>query len=127
MKNEESYWIREWQKSKNFRVENDRLKPKSYIFSSFPKTNLCGFQDANVRALLAGDFFSRYQRMAGFNVLFPTGFDSLGLTSYMENKRHSNTNNDDISLIFEEQMLSLGIGMDDQKSLELKHEDVLAS
>lgn len=122
-----SYWIKEWKMSKNFRVENDRIKPKSYFFSTFPKANLYGFQDLNVRPLLVGDFFSRYQRMAGFNVLFPTGFDSLGLSSYMENKRHSNTNNDDISSIFEEQMLSLGIGMDDQKTIDLKHEDFLAS
>ncbi|MDE6407628.1 MAG: class I tRNA ligase family protein, partial [Anaeroplasmataceae bacterium] len=107
--------------------ENDRIKRKSYLFSTYPKTNLFGFQDLNVRPLLVGDFFSRYQRMAGYNVLFPTGFDSLGLSSYMENKRHSNAINDDISSIFEEQMLLLGIGMDEQKTMDLKHEDFLTS
>ena len=25
------YYIEAWQKSKNFRVENDRIKPKSYM------------------------------------------------------------------------------------------------
>ncbi|MDE7384935.1 MAG: class I tRNA ligase family protein [Anaeroplasmataceae bacterium] len=127
MNKDSSYWIKEWKTSKNFRVENDRIKPKSYLFSTFPKTNLFGFQDLNVRPLLVGDFFSRYQRMDGYNVLFPTGFDSIGLSSYMENKRHSNAINDDISTIFEEQMLSLGIGMDDQKTIDLKHEDFLTS
>ncbi len=127
MKNDNQYWVSEWQKSKNFRVENDRIKPKSYLFSSFPKTNLFGFQDLHVRPLLVGDFFSRQQRMAGYNVLFPTGFDSLGLSAYMENKRHSNMNNDDISLIFEEEMLELGIGIDDQKTIDLKHEEFVAS
>lgn len=127
MKKENQYWIDEWKRSKNFRVENDRIKPKSYLFSSFPKTNLYGFQDAFVRPLLVGDFFSRYQRMAGYNVLFPTGFDSLGLSSYIENKRHSNMNNDDISLFYEEQMLELGIGMDDLKTIDLKHEDFISS
>ncbi|MDE7095556.1 MAG: class I tRNA ligase family protein, partial [Anaeroplasmataceae bacterium] len=127
MNKDSSYWIKEWKTSKNFRVENDRIKPKSYLFSTFPKTNLYGFQDLNIRPLLVGDFFSRYQRMAGYNVLFPTGFDSIGLSSYMENKRHSNTINDDISSIFEEQMLSLGVGMDDQKTIDLKHDDFLTS
>lgn len=127
MKKENQFWIEEWQKSKNFRVENDRIKPKSYLFSSFPKTNLYGFQDASVRALLVGDFFSRYQRMAGYNVLFPTGFDSLGLSSYIENKRHSNMNNDDMSLFYKEQMLNLGIGMDDLKTIDLKHEEFISS
>ena len=127
MRNDNQHWISEWKKSKNFRVENDRIKPKSYLFSSFPKTNLFGFQDLYVRPLLVGDFFSRQQRMAGYNVLYPTGFDSLGLTSYIENKRHSNLNNDDISMIFEEEMLELGIGMDDQKTIDLKHEDFISS
>ena len=122
-----SYWIDQWKKSKNFRVEHDRIKPKSYLFSCFPKTNLYGFQDANIRPVLIGDFFQRYQRMAGYNVLYPVGFDSLGLTSYIENKRHSNTINDDISLIFEEQMLELGIGIDEQKKIDLKHGEFLGS
>jgi Leucyl-tRNA synthetase len=121
------YYIEAWQKSKNFRVENDRIKPKSYLFSSFPKTNLYGFQDGNIRTLLFGDFYSRYLRMAGYNVLFPTGFDSLGLSSYMENKKRSNVINDDISLLFEEQMYQLGIGIDPQKKMDLKHEEFISS
>ena len=87
MKNDYSFWINKWNKSNNFRVENNLIKPKSYLFSSFPKTNLYGFQDGNLRPVLIGDFFSRYQRMTGFNVLYPVGFDSLGLTSFMENKK----------------------------------------
>ncbi len=127
MKKDREYWINEWKKSKNFRVEKDRIKPKSYLFSSFPKTNLYGFQDGNVRPILIGDFFSRYLRMIGNNVLFPLGFDSLGLTSYLENKRLSSTINDDISSVFEEQMLHLGIGIDEEKKIDLKHEDFLES
>ncbi len=125
MKKDSQYWIEEWQRSKNFRVEKDRIKPKSYLFSSFPKTNLYGFQDGNIRGALVGDFFSRYERMDGKNVLFPLGFDSLGLSSYLENKRLSSTINDDISFVFEEQMLKLGIGLDQEKKIDLKHEDFL--
>lgn len=127
MKKDSLYWIDKWKKSKNFRVENDRIKPKSYLFSSFPKTNLYGFQDGNIRPLLIGDFFSRYQRMAGFNVLYPIGFDSLGLSAFLENKRHSNIINDDISLLFEEQMLKLGVGIDNQKKIDLKHNEYVSS
>lgn len=127
MKKDYSHWIDQWQKSKNFRVENDRIKPKSYLFSSFPKTNLYGFQDGNIRLVLVGDFYSRYQRMAGYNVLFPTGFDSLGLSSFMENKKHSNTINDDISNLFAEQMLKLGVGIDKQKQIDLKHDEYVSS
>lgn len=121
------YFIEAWKNSKIFQVEKDRIKPKSYLFSSFPKTNLNGFQDAMIRPVLVGDFYSRYLRMLGDNVLFPTGFDSLGLSSFMENKRVSNTINDDVSSVFEEQMLKLGIGIDDQKKIDMKHEEFIGS
>ena len=126
MKNSYEFWIKKWQKSKTFRVENDRIKPKSYLFSSFPKTNMYGFQNGNIRQILTGDFLARYQRMAGYNVLFPTGFDSLCLSAFLENKRHNNTIDDEISAIFEEQMLNLGVGIDDLKEIDLKHNDYLA-
>ena len=79
LKNSYSYWINRWQTSKSFRVENDRIKQKSFLFSSFPKTNIYGFQNGNIRPQLIGDFFSRYQRMDNFNVMYPVGYDSLGL------------------------------------------------
>lgn len=119
-------WIDEWKKSKNFRVENDRLKPKSYLFSSFPKTNTYGFQTLLIRQVLTGDFISRYQRMAGYNVLFPVGYDSLGLTAFLENKRYSNAINDDIVSIFEKQMLNLGVGIDYQNNIDLKNENYIS-
>ena len=125
MKNNYNYWIDRWQKSKSFRVENDRIKQKSYLFSSFPKTNMYGFQNGNIRPQLIGDFFSRYQRMDNFNVMYPIGYDSLGLKSFLENKKFSNLINDDISLIFKEQFLKLGIGIDDTKEIDLKHNEYL--
>lgn len=121
------YWIERWRKSKNFSVEKDRIKPKSYLFSSFPKTNLYGFQDGNIRSIIANDAFSRFNRMIGYNVLFPIGYDSLGLSSFMENKKHSNAINDDICMIFRNQMLRLGTGIDEQKEIDLKGNSYLSS
>ena len=67
MKNSCSYWLDRWSKSKIFTVENDHFKQKSYLFSSFPKTNLLGYQNGNIRPVIIGDFYSRYQRMNNFN------------------------------------------------------------
>ncbi|MDE5715484.1 MAG: class I tRNA ligase family protein [Anaeroplasmataceae bacterium] len=127
MKHDYQYWTEKWNKGKIFRVENDRIKKKSYIFSAFPKTNLYGFQDAGFRSLLACDFYARYERMKGFNVLFPTGFDSLGLSAFIENKKHNTAMQQDIAGIFDEQMKMLGIGMDEQKKIDLKQSDYLTS
>lgn len=127
MKHDYTYWIEKWNKGKIFRVENDRVKKKSFIFSSFPKTNLYGFQDARFRSLLACDFYSRYERMKGINVLFPTGFDSLGFSSFIENKKHNIAMKKDIVSIFDEQMKFFGIGIDEQKKMDLKQQDYLTS
>ena len=121
------YWINRWHKSKNFMVEKDRIKPKSYFFSTFPKTNMYGFQDGNIRSIISSDLLSRFNRMIGYNVLFPTGYDSLGLSSFMENKKHSNAINDDICKIFRNQMLRLGIGLDEQKEIDLKSNAYLSA
>lgn len=121
MKHDVQYWIEKWKKSKNFRVEKDRLKPKSYLFSSFPRTNIYGFQDGNIRPMIVGDFLSRYERMVGYNVLFPIGYDSLCLSSFLENKKHSNMINDDISMIFHNQLLRMGVGIDSQKEIDMRH------
>lgn len=127
VKQNDEYWIERWQKSKSFQVEKDQIKPKSYLFASFPKTNIYGFQDGQIRSLLMADAISRYERMAGYNVLFPVGYDSLGLTSFMESKKHSNSINDDIPHLFRDQMLRLGISIDEQKEIDLRHEAYLAS
>ena len=125
MKNSYIYWLDRWSKSKIFTVENDHFKEKSYLFSSFPKTNILGFQNGNIRPVLFGDFYSRYQRMNNYNVMYPVGYDSLGLQSFLENKKMSNIINDDISLIFRDQLLKLGIGIDDNKEIDLKHKEYL--
>ena len=125
MKNNYKYWLDRWAKSKIFSVENDHIKQKSYLFSSFPKTNILGFQNGNIRPVLIGDFYSRYQRMNNFNVMYPVGYDSLGMKSFMENKKMSSIINDDISLIFKEQLLKLGIGIDENKEIDLKHREYL--
>lgn len=127
MNKTKDYWIKRWKMSHNFSVEYDRIKPKSYIFSTFPKTNIYGFQDGNIRKVITGDFFSRFLRMMGYNVLFPLGYDSLGLKAFIENKKRSNVINDDISLIFKNQMLDLGVGIDPKCEIDLKHNVYLSS
>ena len=125
MKQSYDYWIKRWQDSKSFCVENDRFKPKSYILTEFPKTSTFGFQNGDIRIPLIGDVFSRYQRMAGYNVMYPIGYDSLGLKSFLENKKMSNILNDDIATLFKEQLLKLGVGIDESKEIDLKHNEYL--
>ncbi|MBQ9124143.1 MAG: class I tRNA ligase family protein [Acholeplasmatales bacterium] len=124
---DKTYWYKRWQNDKCFVIENDRLKKKSYIYTPFPKTNIFGFQDGDVRRLIASDIIARYQRMQDKNVLFPTGYHSLCNSSFVENKKYSNILNDDISNIFKSQMLALGIGINESKDIDMRHKEFLGN
>lgn len=122
MKNNCDFWIKKWQESKVFSVENDQIKTKKYHFSCFPKTLLYGFQDGHLRPSIIGDVYSRVDRMMDCNVIFPTGVNSLGLEAHEEIKKYKN---DQLSCLFEEQMLQMGIGIDEQKKIDLSKDNYI--
>ena len=62
-------WYKKWLNNRSFIIENDRLKEKKYIFASFPRCDMHGFLDANVRPEIYADFYSRFLRMRDKNVL----------------------------------------------------------
>ncbi|MGM9969252.1 MAG: class I tRNA ligase family protein [Anaeroplasma sp.] len=116
-----------WVNNKSFIIENDILKEKTYVFAPFPKTNQYGFQNADIRKLIAADVISRYQRLQDKNVLFPIGFHSLGLSSFNESKKNSNKLDDKIANIFERQMLELGIGINYSKFINMRHDEYVGN
>lgn len=124
---DEQYWIKKWQEDKDFVIENDRLKKRVYLYTPFPKTNLYGFQNGDIRGLIACDILARYHRMRNKNVLFPTGCHSLCRTSFVENKKYSNLLNDDLSDMYSAQMLRLGIGINEGKHIDMRHGEYLAN
>jgi leucyl-tRNA synthetase len=83
-------WYQKWLDNRSFIVENDRLKDKSYVFSSFTRCDNYGFLDGNVRPYILADIYSRYLRMRDKNVLMPVGFNTLSAKSFIESKRSNN-------------------------------------
>ncbi|MBQ3252946.1 MAG: hypothetical protein IJA65_00180, partial [Acholeplasmatales bacterium] len=122
-----SYWYKKWQQNKSFIIENDRLKSKSYVFAPFPKGNLYGFQNADIRGIIAGDVIARYQRLKDKNVLYPLGFHTLGSSSFIECKKYGNSLDDKISDVFYHQMLELGIGINDGKLIDMRHDEYVGN
>lgn len=120
-------WYNKWQNDNCFLIENDCLREKSSIFSSIPKADIYGFQDGSVRELLLADIVSRYERMKNKNVLFPVGFNTLSNKSFLENKKQQNEITDDISNIFLKQMLELGLSVNKNKCIDLRHDEYLAN
>lgn len=118
---------KKWQDDKNFIIDGDKLKGKSFVFSSFPTANKYGYQSGKVRPLIYGDIIARYERMLNKNVLYPVGFNTLAETSFIESRKASNMLTDDISNAFLNQMLKLGIGVNEQKIMDMRHEEYLSN
>ena len=115
-----------WQEDKNFIIDNDKLKEKSYIFSSFPTANKYGFQTGKIRPLIYGDILARYERLINKNVVYPTGYNTLSQGAFIESRKSSNLLDDSIAKIFKTQMLKLGIGINEQKIIDMRHDEYLS-
>ena len=74
----EEKWQKEWEKRKVFEVKEDKDK-KFFLLEMFPYPSSAGLHMGHALNYTIGDVFARFKRMNGFNVMYPMGFDALGL------------------------------------------------
>jgi leucyl-tRNA synthetase len=75
----EKKWQDKWEKERIFEVKEDSKKEKFYVLDMFPYPSGEGLHIGHAFVFSLGDIFARFKRMQGFNVLYPMGYDSLGL------------------------------------------------
>ncbi|MBU1103469.1 MAG: leucine--tRNA ligase [Nanoarchaeota archaeon] len=75
----ERKWQKRWEEEKIFEVKESAKKKKFYVLDMFPYPSGAGLHIGHAFVFSLGDIFARFKRMQGHNVLYPIGYDSLGL------------------------------------------------
>jgi leucyl-tRNA synthetase len=74
----ESKWQEYWEQNKVFRAV-DHVGKKLYVLDMFPYPSGEGLHVGHPEGYTATDVYCRFQRMRGYNVLHPMGYDAFGL------------------------------------------------
>ncbi|MDR1361492.1 MAG: leucine--tRNA ligase [Rickettsiales bacterium] len=80
-KDREAKWQKKWADAKAFVPKNDNSGPKYYTLIEFPFPSGTGLHAGHMLGQTGMDIIARYKRKKGFDVLYPVGFDSLGISA----------------------------------------------
>ena len=111
----EKKWQDIWDNEEAFKATLDKSKPKYYALVEFPYPSGQGLHVGHPRPYTAMDIVSRKNRMQGYNVLFPMGWDAFGLPTEnyaIKNKIHPKIVTKNNVAHFKDQLKSLGYSFD---------------
>ncbi|HEU4349243.1 MAG TPA: leucine--tRNA ligase [Actinoplanes sp.] len=93
--------------------------PKLHVQDMFPYPSGAGLHVGHPLGYIGTDCYTRYKRMAGFNVLHPMGFDAFGLPAEqyaVQTGTHPRTTTEANVERYRGQLRRLGLGYDDRRS-----------
>ncbi len=73
----EEKWQKKWEEARIFEANADPSRPKIFVTFPYPYVNGDGHL-GHLYSQLHAEFYARYKRMKGYNVLFPQGFHATG-------------------------------------------------
>jgi len=74
----EKKWQKKWEEAGIFAVSDDDSRQKFYCLEMFPYPS-GKLHMGHVRNYSIGDVYARFKRRCGYNVLYPMGYDAMGM------------------------------------------------
>ncbi len=117
----EPKWQQQWETDKIYQATEDPAKPKKYVLEYFPYPSGAAMHVGHVRNYAIGDAIARFNRMQGYNVLHPMGWDAFGLPA--ENYAIKNNVSPRVAIDvntkrFKEQLIQMGFGYDWSREID---------
>jgi leucyl-tRNA synthetase len=122
----EKKWQKKWETGKIFEVKESGKKKKYFTLEMYPYPSSSGLHMGHALNYTIGDIYSRFKRMNGFNVLYPMGFDSLGLpaeNAAIKAKSHPKKFTEQAIMNYIEQLKDLGLSYDWSRIIETHKPD----
>ncbi|MDP3724699.1 MAG: leucine--tRNA ligase [bacterium] len=110
----ETKWQARWEKERLYETSVSPKK-KCYILDMFPYPSGSGLHVGHVEGYTATDIYSRFQRMQGYDVLHPMGWDAFGLPAEnfaIKSGIHPRKSTDKAIATFIHQIKAMGLSYD---------------
>jgi leucyl-tRNA synthetase len=117
----EPKWQAQWEADKIYQASEDTSKPKKYVLEYFPYPSGAAMHVGHVRNYTIGDAIARFNRMKGFNVLHPMGWDAFGLPAEnyaIKNKISPRKAIDENTARFKRQLIQMGFSYDWSREID---------
>ncbi len=133
----EERWQDWWEEHRTFEAPNpagpladpaavERLGEKLFVLDMFPYPSGAGLHVGHPLGYIGTDVYSRYQRMAGRNVLYTMGFDAFGLPAEqyaVQTGQHPAVTTDANIANMRRQLRRLGLSHDPRRSISTTDPD----
>src|ERR1700690_2110529 len=117
----EPKWQAIWEKNKLYEASSNKNKPKKYVLEYFPYPSGAAMHVGHVRNYTIGDAIARYNRMNGYDVLHPMGWDAFGLPA--ENYAIKHNISPQVAIAdntkkFKQQLMQMGFSYDWSREID---------
>lgn len=120
VKMREQKWQKRWKDAHAFVPKNDGSKPKYYNLIEFPFPSGSGLHVGHMLPYTGMDVMARFKRMRGFDVLYPIGYDSMGISSEKyatKIGKHPSESVAELIKIFENDIAVMGLSFNPESKL----------